>query len=240
MRERALGIQAERGAGSHLVGLPDVMVQAGSHLATYFSSEAGRVRIAVPFLREAIELAQPCFLIASGKNGWPSSTPTRRNGTAMRTRPASELKYVARCEPACTITSGSPTRWEPAPRSAWIPKARSLISIVAPRATNRPAFHPDQFRRLRFTRTGDRRAAGPALSIPGWRRATRALAGASRFRPSRSNGALRHENSVPLDQTGRNQAHRITQRGQSPSRGKTSCAKRLITPPSNALGTLTM
>ncbi len=67
MRERALGIQAERGAGSHLVGLPDVMVQAGSHLATYFSSEAGRVRIAVPFLREGIELGQPCFLIASGK-----------------------------------------------------------------------------------------------------------------------------------------------------------------------------
>src|SRR5258708_16294915 len=67
MRERSLGIQAERGAGSHLVGLPDVLVQAGSHLATYFSSEAGRVRIAVPFLREGIELGQPCFLIASGK-----------------------------------------------------------------------------------------------------------------------------------------------------------------------------
>jgi hypothetical protein len=62
-----LDIQAERGAGSNLVGFPDVMVQAGSHLATYFSSEAGRVRIAVPFLREGIELGQPCFLIASGK-----------------------------------------------------------------------------------------------------------------------------------------------------------------------------
>lgn len=67
LRERALGIQAEQSAGSNLVGLPDVMVQAGSHLATYFSSEAGRVRIAVPFLREGIELGQPCFLIASGK-----------------------------------------------------------------------------------------------------------------------------------------------------------------------------
>jgi MEDS: MEthanogen/methylotroph, DcmR Sensory domain len=55
------------GADSDLVGLPDVMVQAGSHLATYFSSEAGRLRIAVPFLREGISLGQPCFLIASGK-----------------------------------------------------------------------------------------------------------------------------------------------------------------------------
>src|SRR5258708_38049484 len=43
------------------------MVQTGSHLATYFSSEAGRLRIAVPFLREGIALGQPCFLIASGK-----------------------------------------------------------------------------------------------------------------------------------------------------------------------------
>jgi len=54
-------------AKSRLVALPDVMVQAGSHLATYFSSEAGRVRIAGPFLREGIVLGQPCFLIASGK-----------------------------------------------------------------------------------------------------------------------------------------------------------------------------
>jgi hypothetical protein len=42
------------------------MVQPGSHLATYFSTEAGRLRIAVPFLREGISLGQPYFLIASG------------------------------------------------------------------------------------------------------------------------------------------------------------------------------
>jgi hypothetical protein len=43
------------------------MVQAGSHLATYYSSDAGRLRIAGPFLSEGIVLGQPCFLIASGK-----------------------------------------------------------------------------------------------------------------------------------------------------------------------------
>jgi transcriptional repressor of dcmA and dcmR len=42
------------------------MVQGGSHVATYFSSEAGRLRIARPFLREGIKLGQPCFLIADG------------------------------------------------------------------------------------------------------------------------------------------------------------------------------
>jgi len=62
-----LGNDHPHRADSDLVGLPDVLVQTGSHLATYFSSEAGRLRIAVPFLREGIALGQPCFLIASGK-----------------------------------------------------------------------------------------------------------------------------------------------------------------------------
>lgn len=65
--EGTLGNHHPHGADSDLVGLPDVMVQAGTHLATYFSSEAGRLRVAVPFLRDGIMLGQPCFLIATGK-----------------------------------------------------------------------------------------------------------------------------------------------------------------------------
>lgn len=53
---------------SDFVGLMnEVMVQAGSHLATYYSSDVGRLRIAGPFLREGIKLGQPTFLIASGE-----------------------------------------------------------------------------------------------------------------------------------------------------------------------------
>jgi transcriptional repressor of dcmA and dcmR len=55
------------GANSGSAQLPDVMVQAGTHLATYFESEAGRLRIAAPFLRDGLRLGQPCFLIASGE-----------------------------------------------------------------------------------------------------------------------------------------------------------------------------
>jgi len=62
-----LGNHPGRGAESNGVGLADVMVQPGSHLATYFSTDAGRLRLAVPFLREGITLGQPCFLIASGE-----------------------------------------------------------------------------------------------------------------------------------------------------------------------------
>jgi hypothetical protein len=66
-REDLLAEQTSPGANSVLVGLSDVMVQAGSHLATYYSSDAGRLRMAGPFLTEGIVLGQPCFLIASGK-----------------------------------------------------------------------------------------------------------------------------------------------------------------------------
>jgi hypothetical protein len=54
-------------ATSEPVGLPGVLVQAGSHLATFFESDAGRLRIAAPFLRDGLLLGQPCFLIASGE-----------------------------------------------------------------------------------------------------------------------------------------------------------------------------
>jgi hypothetical protein len=53
-------------ATSEPVALPGVLVQAGSHLATFFESDAGRLRIAAPFLRDGLLLGQPCFLIASG------------------------------------------------------------------------------------------------------------------------------------------------------------------------------
>ncbi|HEY8642199.1 MAG TPA: MEDS domain-containing protein [Candidatus Dormibacteraeota bacterium] len=55
------------GAGSEPVDLSGVLVQAGMHLATYFASEPGRLRIAIPFLREGLSSGQPCFLIASGE-----------------------------------------------------------------------------------------------------------------------------------------------------------------------------
>src|ERR1700682_2535668 len=57
----------DAGESSDLVGLPGVMVQAGTHLATYFNSQSGRRRLAIPFLRDGIKLGQPTFLIASGK-----------------------------------------------------------------------------------------------------------------------------------------------------------------------------
>lgn len=53
-------------------GLPNVvnvggtMVPLHSHLATFYNSDAGRLRLTVPFLSEGLSAGQPCFLVAAG------------------------------------------------------------------------------------------------------------------------------------------------------------------------------
>jgi excisionase family DNA binding protein len=37
-----------------------------AHLATFYSSDAGGLRLPVPFLAEGLRLGQPCFLVAAG------------------------------------------------------------------------------------------------------------------------------------------------------------------------------
>src|SRR5437870_11940073 len=38
-----------------------------SHLATFYDSDAGRLRLTVPFLRDGLLAGEPCFLVASGE-----------------------------------------------------------------------------------------------------------------------------------------------------------------------------
>src|ERR1700680_3115033 len=68
---RALGTRPARGAEPNGVGSPDVMVQPGSHLATYFSTEAGRLRIAVPFHLPVRRARVRWFFPAQGHQGAP-------------------------------------------------------------------------------------------------------------------------------------------------------------------------
>jgi hypothetical protein len=41
-------------------------VPAGSHLSSFYGTDAGRLRLSVPFLMDGLRLGQPCFLIAAG------------------------------------------------------------------------------------------------------------------------------------------------------------------------------
>jgi transcriptional repressor of dcmA and dcmR len=42
------------------------MVPLHTHLGTFFNSNPGRLRLAVPFLAEGLIAGQPCFLVAEG------------------------------------------------------------------------------------------------------------------------------------------------------------------------------
>jgi transcriptional repressor of dcmA and dcmR len=48
------------------VNVGGVRVTIHTHLATLYDSDAGRVRITVPFLADGLRAGQPCFLVASG------------------------------------------------------------------------------------------------------------------------------------------------------------------------------
>jgi excisionase family DNA binding protein len=47
-----------------VIALEGMAVALGSHLANYFSSESGRLRLGLPFLRDGIRSDQPCVLFA--------------------------------------------------------------------------------------------------------------------------------------------------------------------------------
>jgi excisionase family DNA binding protein len=52
--------------------IPEVMVgghaiEAYTHLATFYDSDAGRLRLTAPFILEGLRAGQPCFLMAHGE-----------------------------------------------------------------------------------------------------------------------------------------------------------------------------
>jgi hypothetical protein len=49
------------------VNVAGVSLPIGAHLPTFYSSDAGRLRLAVPLFAEGLRAGQPCFLAASGE-----------------------------------------------------------------------------------------------------------------------------------------------------------------------------
>src|SRR5437773_4036398 len=53
-------------SGPSTVNVGGVQLPVHSHLATFYSSDAGRLRLTIPFLADGIQAGQPCFVAASG------------------------------------------------------------------------------------------------------------------------------------------------------------------------------
>jgi excisionase family DNA binding protein len=50
-----------------VVNVGGVHVPLGAHLATFYSTDAGRLRLAIPLFADGLRAGQPCFLAANGK-----------------------------------------------------------------------------------------------------------------------------------------------------------------------------
>lgn len=133
LEDTAAAARAQNGEG-----LPEVMVQA-ANLVTYFSSEAGRVRIAAPFLREGITLGQPCFLIASG-------TALERYVNVLEEDIKPELAEARHCGLFATAPVPGHTveqelaLWDARVASAVSRTEPGIVRIVADMACLRPAL----------------------------------------------------------------------------------------------------
>ena len=107
---------SQGGPSAAMTGLPRAIaidgmaVDLGSHLATFYSSDPGRLRLGLPFLRDGIRSGQPCVLFAmpaaqehhlrtlQGEN--VDVDAAKRNGllTTMAVDALSPDEFVARLE----------------------------------------------------------------------------------------------------------------------------------------------
>lgn len=60
------GNQPATTSNSDMVAIAGVHVSPGTHVATFYASASGRLRTAIPFLRDGLTAGQPCILVASG------------------------------------------------------------------------------------------------------------------------------------------------------------------------------
>jgi excisionase family DNA binding protein len=61
--EQAAAPDTERRAS---VSLRGTAIQVPCHLATFYDSDAGRLRLSVPFISQGLKLGETCFVVASG------------------------------------------------------------------------------------------------------------------------------------------------------------------------------
>jgi transcriptional repressor of dcmA and dcmR len=55
-------------AQGNAINVSGATVQTPAHLATYYSTDAGALRLTAPFLADGLRSSQPCFLVAAGAN----------------------------------------------------------------------------------------------------------------------------------------------------------------------------
>lgn len=120
-----------------LAGIP---LPLHSHLATFYSSDAGRLRLTIPFLADGIRSGQPCFLAASAEIVATYAGALRQQGIDVDEAIKRGL-FVTVAGPGSTV-EGALAFWEQSWWSA-LAGAQTVIRIVGEMAAERPLFTSD-------------------------------------------------------------------------------------------------
>lgn len=134
------GQQATR-AGSqgvdHEVSLRGVNLAVPCHLSSYYGSDEGRLRLAVPFLAAGLRAANPCFLSASGKLLEAYRQAFEAEGVDIGA--AVELGRLVICTPPGPTAGEALAYWE----EAWgraLEKGPAVIRVVGDMASEIEVF----------------------------------------------------------------------------------------------------
>src|SRR4029077_2665896 len=111
-----------------------------SHLATFYNSDAGRLRLTIPFLADGIRAGQPCFLAASSEVLGAYLDALRQESIDIDAAIKSRM-FVDVAAPGSTV-QGALDFWE---HSWWsvMQGGRTVIRVVGEMSSERQVFSSD-------------------------------------------------------------------------------------------------
>jgi hypothetical protein len=128
-------------AGPPAVNVGGIALPLHSHLATFYNTDAGRLRLTIPFLADGIRTGQPCFLAAAPDVAATYKDALREQGLDVEGATRSGM-FVVVDGPGTTV-HGAIDFWE---QSCWSVMAggRTVIRVVGEMGSERKLFLSDQ------------------------------------------------------------------------------------------------
>ena len=130
----------EAAAARAEVNVGGIPLAVHSHLATFYNSDAGRLRLTIPFFADGIRAGQPCFLAASSDVARVYTDALREDGVDVNGAMKRGL-FVAVAGPGSTVQEALDF-WE----SSWwsvLAGGRTVIRIVGEMGSERKLFSSD-------------------------------------------------------------------------------------------------
>ena len=127
--------------GSGGVAIGSVVLPLHSHLATFYDSEAGRLRLTIPFLRDGLRLGQPCFLVVTGRTRDMYLRALEQEGIAAQDAiDSGRLSILPGIGPR---TEDALAVWE---EGFWkaVNQGATILRVVGEMESERQAFESDQ------------------------------------------------------------------------------------------------